>query len=474
MQLKTLKLHKVKRSKPLIYLLLLLALCKTEGKAQDVLPLTERVFLKQVLLYHPRLMSEELEVERAKQNIQVARAAFDPVWKSEFKAKEFEGKDYYDYQHSSFSWQAPPGIQFKAGVDRNRGDFVNPEFSTPAEGLAFAEIAIPLGDGLFRTEDQTKLQKSRIAAEQAIVQLEVLSRGVIYSSSELFWNWIASQRELTVRQEIAELAETRYNQTKTRFEQGMATGMDTLEARTQWLQRSGDVLSTSQMLEAWYRLLGNMIWDEALFRSYSNMQLKSDTTWESSLNDQLTQNRSPLLNPMLNVVDLQRRAALLDRALARERLKPDLQFSAKALSSQGAYSLSGNSTQFGFSAYFPLISRKERATLKIAEIRLNQLQLQLLRQERELIQQYDQLTNQLDFLRQEEQIALENVANASELLRMENKRLLFGESTLLLVNIRESNYIASQLKLIDLKRKRRLLEWRRALLTYSPEELLFN
>lgn len=474
MQLKTLKLHKVKRSKAVIYVLLLLALCKTEGQAQDVLPLTERVFLKQVLLYHPRLVSEELEVERAKQNIQVARAAFDPVWKSEFKAKEFEGKDYYDYQHSSFSWQAPPGIQFKAGVDRNRGDFVNPEFSTPAEGLAFAEIAIPLGDGLFRTEDQTKLQKSRIAAEQAIVQLEVLSRGVIYSSSELFWNWIASQRELAVRQEIAELAETRYNQTKTRFEQGMATGMDTLEARTQWLQRSGDVLSTSQMLEAWYRLLGNMIWDDALFRSYSNMQLKSDTTWESSLNDQLTQNRSPLLNPMLNVVDLQRRAALLDRALARERLKPDLQFSAKALSSQGAYSLSGNSTQFGFSAYFPLISRKERATLKIAEIRLNQLQLQLLRQERELIQQYDQLTNQLDFLRQEEQIALENVANASELLRMENKRLLFGESTLLLVNIRESNYIASQLKLIDLKRKRRLLEWRRALLTYSPEELLFN
>jgi outer membrane protein TolC len=208
MQLKTLKQHKVKRSKAVIYALLLLALCKTKGLAQDVLPLTERVFLQQVLLYHPRLMSEELEVERAKQNIQVARAAFDPVWKSEFKAKEFEGKDYYDYQHSSFSWQAPPGIQFKAGVDRNRGDFVNPEFSTPAEGLAFAEIAIPLGDGLFRTEDQTKLQKSRLAADQAIVQLEVLSRGVIYSSSELFWNWIASQRELAVRQEIAELVDS--------------------------------------------------------------------------------------------------------------------------------------------------------------------------------------------------------------------------------------------------------------------------
>jgi outer membrane protein TolC len=166
--------------------------------------------------------------------------------------------------------------------------------------------------------------------------------------------------------------------------------------------------------------------------------------------------------------------ARLDRLLAREQIKPDIYLKGKALSTRGeTLSVSGDAAVFGFSAYFPLISRKERAKLKMANIKLQQLEIQLSAYERELMLRFEQLNNQLAFLEQELELVRQNVENTRELLRMENKRMLFGESTLLLVNLRETNYIAAQMSYISIQKKRVMLEWKLALLTYSPEELLF-
>lgn len=440
--------------------------------AQDVTALAERAFLRQVLLYHPVVLSEELETERVRQNVQVARAAFDPVWMSDWSTKEFEGKAYYDYQRTSFSWQAPPGIKFRAGAERNRGDFVNPEFNTPADGLYFAEVAIPLGEGLFRSEAQTRLQKARVDADRAMSQLELTTRHVVLHAAELYWNWVAADREIALRREIESLAEERFGQINIRFRQGLATGMDTLEAYTQFLQREGERLNSEQNLEAWYQTAGNMIWEDELFRAYRNGKLSVDSQWVSVVDPVNHVNRSPLVNPMMEIIDQQMKAARLDYAMARERLKPDLHFKAGALAPQGSYSITGNSTVFGLSAYIPLISRRERAEVKMTGIRMNQLELTISARERELIQQFEQFSAQLTMLQEQVSIAGENVTNARELLRMETKLLLFGESTLILVNLRETNYINAQLQYINVLRRQKMLEWRLALLTYSAEELL--
>lgn len=460
----------VTRSK-LFFLLFLLY--GAVAHAQDTLLLGEREFLQQVVLYHPALVNEELEVERARQGIQVARAAFDPVWTADWFSKNFDDKQYYDYQQTALSWQAPPGFKFKVGGELNRGDFINPEFSTPAEGLTFAELAIPLGEGLLRTPAQTRLQQSRIDAERSLSQLELSSRQVVLGAADLYWNWVASNKELDLRDEILRLSEERYNQIRLRFRQGLATGMDTLEAYTQLLQRQNEKLNTEQMQELWFRNAGNLIWDDMLFREYRNGRLYSDTAWFSQVEDFRGQPRSPLVNPMLEINSYQIQSARLDRRLARERLKPDLQFKAKAISQTGAYNFSTNDAVFGFSAYFPLLSRRERAEVKIADLRIAQLEIELSARERELIQQYEQFKTQISILQEQERIISENVENARELLSMENRLLLYGESTLIMVNLRESNYISAKMRYIDIRRRRILLEWRLLLLTHSAEELLF-
>jgi outer membrane protein TolC len=465
----------VTKNKLLIVFFCLLNFSSIHGQNEGEWLLTEREFLRQVLLYHPSLVSEELEVERAKQRVQVARAKFDPEFMAEWMTKNFDDKQYYDYQNGALSWQAPPGIKVRAGMERNRGDFVNPEFNTPSEGLVFAEVAVPLGDGLFRTADQTRLQKARVDANRAVSQLELSSRNVVMSAADLYWNWVATQKDLELRQEISELAVLRYGQIQNRFRQGLATGMDTLEAYTLYLQRETERLSTEQLLERWLQGAGTMIWDESLFSAYRNARVVIDTNWTSGIDVVTTARRSPLINPIMEIANFQLQSAQLDRLLARERLKPDVFLKGKALSTRGApIELSGNSAVLGVSAYLPILSRRERAEWKLTNLRLEQLEVSISARERDLMQLYEQLSNQLKLIKEQERILSENVANAFELLQMENKLLLFGESTLILVNLRETNYINFKLRYIDVQRRKKLIEWRLALLTYSPEELLLD
>ncbi len=464
-----------RRSKLLFTVFVFLFALRADGQSsQDTLLIGEREFLRQVLLYHPMLITEELEVERANQEVQANRAAFDPAVYADWMNKDFDDKNYYNYQNAALSWQLPPGIKVKAGAERNSGQFINPEFNTPAEGLLFAEVAVPIGDGLFRTEDQTKLQKSRIDADAAVSMLELRSRYVVYDAADLYWNWFATTQDLALREEIRDLAAVRRQQILTRFRQGLATGMDTLEAHNLYLQREADFLKTRQLMEVWYQGAGNLIWDASLYREYRLGRLAPDSTWTSDVSQLSQLNRSPLINPAVELAAFKVQTARLDRLLAREQIKPDIYLKGKALSTRGeTLSVSGDAAVFGFSAYFPLISRKERAKLKMANIKLQQLEIQLSAYERELMLRFEQLNNQLAFLKQELELVRQNVENTRELLRMENKRMLFGESTLLLVNLRETNYIAAQMSYISIQKKRVMLEWKLALLTYSPEELLF-
>jgi hypothetical protein len=290
-----------RRSKLLFTVFVFLFALRADGQVvQDTLLIGEREFLQQVLLYHPMLVNEELEVQKANQEVQVRRAAFDPAFYADWMNKDFDGKDYYNYQNAALSWQLPNGINVKTGAERSSGEFINPEFNTPAEGLLFAEVAVPI-EGLIRNEDQTRLQQSRIEADAAVSRLELQSRYVVYDAADLYWNWFATTQDLELREEIRDLAAVRRTQILTRFRQGLATGMDTLEAHNLYLQREADYLKTRQLMEVWYQGAGNLIWDASLYRDYRLGRLAPDSTWTSDVSELSQLNRSPLINPAVEL-----------------------------------------------------------------------------------------------------------------------------------------------------------------------------
>jgi outer membrane protein TolC len=469
----------VRRSKITVFLALVFGLLSVQSIAQpvDTLQLGEAAFLKQVFLYHPAMRSMQLDVAKAEADVQSARAAFDPIWKTEYANKSFEGKPYYDYQHTAVEWQLPPGVGVKVGGERNRGDFINPELSTPADGLAFAEIRLPIGDGLLRTPEQTRLQQARLLGDRSLRDLESFQRDFITYAAQVYWNWTAVDRELELRIRISRLSYQRYEQTVRRFEEGLATAMDTLEAYNSFIKRETERLNTENMYQDWYRIVGTMVWNEDVFDEFRDGRVIPDSNWTSVPNertlDVMGEGRSPLLHPALESLDLDRRIADLDFRLSRERIKPDIDLTAKAISTPNTINLSNNSAVVGISAKIPIISRKERAAIQKARIKQEQVDLKLSMKERELMQKFDQFEQQLRLTQEMLVIAEQAAQNSARLLYLENRRLLFGESTIFLINRRESSYLDAELKLIDVRRKLRILQWKLYMLTYSPDELLF-
>lgn len=454
-------------------------LCASLLHAQnpDSLLLSEGAFLRQVLLYHPAMRTQQLNVAGAEAEVQIARAAFDPIWKSDYASKEFEGKPYYDYQQTSVEWQLPPGVNLKIGGERNRGDFINPELNTPADGLAFAELRVPIGDGLFRTPDQTRLQQTRLLSQRSLRDLEAFQRDFIVFASEVYWNWTASNETVILLDRISDLSYVRYEQTVRRYEEGLATAMDTLEAYNTYVKRETQRLNAVNNYQEWYQLVGTMVWEDQLFPSFRSGTVIPDSTWQSVPDSRLMQlnneNRSPLLHPALEALDLDLDVAELDLRLAREQIKPDIDLSAKAITIPQTVNISTNSAVLGISAKIPILSRKERAKIDKAKIKQAQVGLKISLKERELLQKFDQFEQQLAVTTEMLDIAQQAADNSSRLLYLENRRLLFGESTLFLVNRRESSYLDAELKLIDVRRKLRILKWKLYMLTFSPDELLF-
>lgn len=456
--------------------LLLLISFHFRASAQDSLAVSETAFLRQVLKFHPSLQAEAANIAIAEEEVRSARAAFDPIWQGEYATKDFEGKGYYDYSHTSITWKLPPGIEFKAGADLNRGDFINPELNTPSNGLAFAELSVPIGDGLLRSRQQTLLQQARRLNERAYFDLEIAQREWINYAAEAFWNWKASQEVLNLRKSISKLSNVRYLQTVQRHKGGNATAMDTLEAYNQWTKRKAEELSAEMDLTFWHRLVGSMVWDRQWIDDFRSMRALPDSTWQTTASAyrlRVRTNRSLLVHPKLNALRIDQEVADLDLRLAREQVKPDIDLKARAISNPQMLSISGHSSVFGISAMVPILARKERAMIRKNRIKLEQIGLKLEATERELIQKFDQYERQLELMGRLIEMSNENARNTRRLLELENKRLLFGESTLFLINRRENSYLDAELKLIEVRLKQHLLEWKLLMLTEDPSQVLF-
>ncbi|MFM1930772.1 MAG: hypothetical protein RL226_75, partial [Bacteroidota bacterium] len=443
--------------------------------AQDTVRVNELDFLRQLLRLHPQLGIQQLDVQIAMAERMGARAAFDPMIKGDYAAKTFDGKSYYDYRQAALEWQFAPGIRVKTGFDRSIGTYINPETFTPESGLVFTELSIPVLDGLLRTPEQTYLRQTELRTEQEARGLELARRDLVQFGAEVYWNWVAMQNELLLREDIVNLAQERYKQVVGQFRLGAATAMDTLEAENQYVKRLTELAEARIAFQDWYNIAGTLLWDDVLFNQFSRQQLAPDTSWSSTsslhiaqaLNDDFT-----WLHPAVEMIAFKRQEAQLELMLARERLKPDLDISIKAISAADQITINGNNGVVGLSAKVPILSRKERAGIRKSEFKIEQTDLYLEMKLRELQQKRNALVNQMALVNEMYGFAQQNATNARRLLDLEGSKLRLGESTLFIINRRENAYLEAALKEIDSIRKKRILEWKMLLLTYEPAALI--
>jgi outer membrane protein TolC len=103
--------------------------------------------------------------------------------------------------------------------------------------------------------------------------------------------------------------------------------------------------------------------------------------------------------------------------------------------------------QFGF----PLLLRKERGSLQLADLKILDARYGRSQKQLEIENKISVYQNEIRTLRQQLQTAIEMRDNYARLLAGENEKFAIGESSLFLVNSRENKLIEANLKLLKLQ-----------------------
>ncbi|PWH81362.1 TolC family protein [Brumimicrobium oceani] len=416
-------------------------------------------FLKIVREFHPLAKQANLKIEYGKENLKANRGAFDPYLYGDLSQKYFDDKQYYDLLNAGMKIPTWFGIEIDAGYEQSNGNYVNPQRGTPANGLVYAGISIPLGQDLFIDQRRADLRKAQVYQKISEAEQRILMNDLMKEAISSYWKWVGASRKYKIYKEGEELAKIRYNSTKRSSIVGENASIDTVEAFIQYQNRS--ILLQDAILE--YRNsnaeLEIYLWnqDGVPLELSADIVPPSSNQFENKLDlasmklhlDSLIENHPKLAKKQLYLEQLN-----IQRQLDLERLKPkfDLKYNALNEPIDGdviqAYSM--NNYNWGLSFKMPIFLRKERGQLQKTNIFILEKQYEIDQTERSLSLNLKAAINTWETTQQQLSGYTTIVNSTNRLLQAEQQKFEAGESSLFLVNAREWSFINTQIKFIDL------------------------
>jgi len=422
--------------------------------------LTQQDFLSLVKLYHPMVAQANITQEKGLSKLMAARGYFDPVVALKGKQKEYSDKKYYQHLNAGLRIPTWFGIEAKAGFENNSGAFLNPENNTSTDGLYYAGISLPVLQGLVFDKRRAILQEAKILAKASEAEKQMLINDILFSAIQQYWTWSKTYYQLKIYKDVETLAIQRFKNVKRSYLLGDKPAIDTLEAYIQiqnrtLLRQDGELTLQKEQL-----LLSNFLWAE------NNIPLELDNLSKpeepnnfvnklltSELKDSLFNTLSTTA-PSLLLAEYKLNASAVKLRLAKEGLKPKLNLDYNLLSNQtNTNTLSTDNYTFGVNFSFPLFLRKQRGDLQIAKFNQQAYDLEF---KQKLLETKNKLRSYImeqEILQKQVLTANSNSQNYKRLIEAEMQKFDLGESSLFLVNSRETKFIEVNLKLLEIAAK---------------------
>lgn len=419
------------------------------------------VFMDIVKSYHPISKQADLLLESGDANLRKAKGSFDPVLKSNYDNKQFDGKNYYKINSNSLQIPTPLGLELKAGYDNTSGVFLNPENSLPVNGLAYAGIAVPLGKGLLFDERRQAVKQAKVFERTTVLERTLLLNQLIFDASKAYWDWYSAWNTYEIFDESVQLAEFRFRGVRESYLQGDVPAIDTLEAfilvqNRQLSRNDASIKMQKARIEA-----SNYLWSEdqqpLQFVENTTPVEHEDVNIENPIDDNLLASlvaeidqRHPKLQLYYNKLE----NLNFERRLKAEKAKPKLNVNYNLLSepvgSNPIENLSSNNYKWGFEFSMPILLRKGRGDLQLTKIKMNQTDLNRQQESLTIKNKIKGYEMEIDNLFAQINLFRDAVNNYQLMLRGERRKFEEGESSLFLVNSRETSLINAEVKLIEL------------------------
>ncbi len=428
---------------------------------------TARVFSLQdlaelVFANHPVVKQAALLGERARGQVLQARGGFDPKATSGFDRKRFGGTTYYNNWDNEFKvplWLG--GIDLKASYDRYVGAFVDPETSTPRPGLAGVGLLVPLGQGLLIDARRSTLRQARIMMNAAEADRVKQINDVWLQAAKDYWTWYYTYQQAALIREGVELAETRFRAIRQRVDLGDQAPIDSVEARIIAQDRQVQAEQLAVDLQNARLVLSNHLWNQ----DNQPVELPARAVPQPARADSVTRQefarlreRAATEHPTLRKLDAKILQLGVEERYRRELLKPTLNLSGTLLSRGDfyrpevpvSYQFGLNNYKVGLDFALPIFLRQARGQLQVVRLNVRETTLEQQQSRRTIGNQVTAVYNSLRAYERQLAVQTLTIANQRALLQAELQKYELGESTIFLINARET-------KLIDLRIKQESL-----------------
>lgn len=414
-----------------------------------------------VIAHHPVARQASLLSENARQELRLARGSFDPKVQMQYLVKQNEGVEYYRIVNGGIKIPTRIAIDPTVGVEQNRGAYLNPEryIGSPSDYTQlYAGVSVPIGRGLFIDDrramlNQAALMKGLNEAEQ----IKIINKLLLEAAKE-YWNWFytAANYQLILRNR--QIAQDIMSRIKTSYTYGEVSLIDTVQASITVQQRSVELLEAKVSLDNARLSVSTFLWDSAGFpmelrESHMPVYKPEDAAWLNPERVSELRENAITNHPEIRKISIKLKQLEIDRKLAVEFLKPELNLSYYFLNKPFDYSglnndRWGENYKFGVDFSMPVFLRKERSKLALTKLKITNTNFQRADAQRNIRVEIDQAYNRLVTLRQIIVSQRLMVDNYNRIVNAELMNLTEGESDLFKINVQLEKLLQSQSKLL--------------------------
>ncbi|MCZ4407422.1 TolC family protein [Cryomorphaceae bacterium 1068] len=424
-------------------------------------------FIYWVRINHPVAEIADLEVELARGELRMSRGGFDPLLYGNYRTKDFKDTEYYDALQAGIEIPTWMGISLQAGYEDNQGAFLNPEATVPQSGLINAGISAQLGAGLLMDDRRAALRQAQIGLEAGENQRQIISNQLYFEATSAYFNWSFASRSLTVAEEALELANVRYLGVKESYFLGDVPAIDTVEAYTQVLTRLFNLRESQNYYIESINLASAYIWSDdgnpvslpPFVRPIWAGDLSSDGIFVPISID--------ITHPELLKLLFKGQTLDIDRRLASQYILPKIELKYNFLTENVLPAPPNEFFQnnaffqenynFGAKVSFPIFVREARGKLGMTKVKIDMVEREVENKRAQLDAKLASTLVKLENLREQINIFEQNVELFQVLLNGERELFRIGESSLFLINARETKLIESRVKYYELMAKEKIL-----------------
>ncbi|MDR7694628.1 TolC family protein [Riemerella anatipestifer] len=417
-------------------------------------------YLSAVSTHHPVIKKYRYGKEIAKNEILKSKGNFDPILSGALGQKNIDNTIYYDKKGLEVDIPLWYGMNIVGGVSNISGKKL--DNSTTSGELYNVGVNIPLGKGLIYDKRRAVLHQAEALYKMTEAEQTTLINEILVDAENMYWEWVKQYQIITVYKERLNISEERLEMIKKSYDYGEMASIGVTEAETLYQefllgyqQASLDYKNTMEQLELF------------LWKDNQSVTLPPSVYPLEVFSSEKVADYPMLKNYIEENFSSQHRALRyylhkdeflnVEKKLKWQSFLPKIDFSYNLFNKPSkpaeVFPLFNNNFQYGLKLEVPIFMREARADYEIIKLKKLQNEEDLKMKKQELFTKLEVYKNDFESYTKQLELYKEYYDNYNKLVKGEEIKFKNGESSLFILNSRESKLLDIQKKIYNTENK---------------------